>query len=379
MFNHMNIKKHIIVFSFAMFLFLVTIQPVGACSIQDLKDCDRQGLISLIRDLIKSRQMTDLDKFQATEIISNNLPYSIEFWTQADCSSARKWGYEVPDGYHEASCSNGNKGSHGGCPTCIMSKIKLDIFNSYCISNRAMWKTEYGFPNKYDSGENDYSEIVPKQVYHHLLSLPFRNSNKILRVYVSRDYYENKDCFVGEKIVVYNPESKASEVLMTMDSMSLGASAGGLFLPYQINKNDQIIFNSLTDGATRGNIGGYKIVSYADLTDVIIIPSDSAYFYDDFTKAVYLVDGTNSPQACMPGMHSNSQINYMDISNGKTEVFLAEENTSYEFERIDESNNILYFKSDKDSFVMNSPDCAWYKYSQQKSSTETESRSIKLP
>ncbi|MDD5639296.1 MAG: hypothetical protein PHR47_00620 [Candidatus Pacebacteria bacterium] len=70
------------------------------------------------------------EKFKATEIVSNNLPESIEFWTEANCpDKGLDWPYYTPEGYKVESCSYGEKGSHSGCKTCIMTKIKLQKIN----------------------------------------------------------------------------------------------------------------------------------------------------------------------------------------------------------------------------------------------------------
>lgn len=127
----MNIKKYIIALSFVAFSFFSSIPLVNAsCSLQSLKECDRAGLISVLTELIKYKQLNnkaDLVKFKATEIVSNNLPESIEFWTQAYCpGSGTRYDYiyNMP-GYILKSCEKGNDGSHGGCKTCIMSNIKF--------------------------------------------------------------------------------------------------------------------------------------------------------------------------------------------------------------------------------------------------------------
>lgn len=81
--------------------------------------------------------------FNATEIVFNNLPqsvilntkefgdadresFNIEFWTEANCPfEGNEYGYEVPSNMIFSNCEKGEKGSHGGCATCEMSKIKL--------------------------------------------------------------------------------------------------------------------------------------------------------------------------------------------------------------------------------------------------------------
>ncbi|MDD4410067.1 MAG: ankyrin repeat domain-containing protein [Candidatus Pacebacteria bacterium] len=106
------------------------IQPVNAaCSLQDLKRCNRQEIVSILTDLIKNRQLNNkanLVKFQATEIISNK-PERIEFWTQAYCpDSGTEYDYKYDYArYFLLSCEKGAEGSHGGCKTCVMSKIVL--------------------------------------------------------------------------------------------------------------------------------------------------------------------------------------------------------------------------------------------------------------
>lgn len=64
--------------------------------------------------------------FNVTELVSDNLPDSIEFWTTAYCPDAgTEYDYTVPQGYKVSSCVYGGNGSHGGCSGCVMTKIKL--------------------------------------------------------------------------------------------------------------------------------------------------------------------------------------------------------------------------------------------------------------
>ena len=68
----------------------------------------------------------DYSKFSATEVVSDNLPESVTFWTPAFCPSYNNsYAYKVPEGYEIASCEMGETGSHGGCSFCAMAKIKL--------------------------------------------------------------------------------------------------------------------------------------------------------------------------------------------------------------------------------------------------------------
>jgi hypothetical protein len=125
-------KKYYLLMCLIVTLLLISFQSISACSLKDLRSCDRSGLVSLIKELISQRVLSNenvMKNFQATEIVSNNLPNSIEFWTQAYCpSSGNKYDYILSDSnsyFKIGSCSQGVTGSHGGCKTCIMSKIKL--------------------------------------------------------------------------------------------------------------------------------------------------------------------------------------------------------------------------------------------------------------
>lgn len=63
--------------------------------------------------------------FKATEIISN-VSGHVEFWTEAYCpDSGTYYDYDKNNlrGYIIDSCEQGETGSHGGCKTCIMSKL----------------------------------------------------------------------------------------------------------------------------------------------------------------------------------------------------------------------------------------------------------------
>lgn len=127
----MNIKKYIILSFIASSFFSVNFVN-ASCSLQNIKECDREGLISIIKELISYKQLNnkaDLARFKATEIVANNLPESIEFWTQAYCPGSKtEYDYVLSDsnGYFKiSSCSQGATGSHGGCKTCTMSKIKI--------------------------------------------------------------------------------------------------------------------------------------------------------------------------------------------------------------------------------------------------------------
>jgi len=81
---------------------------------------------------IRAKSYTE---FNATEIVEDNLPYNITFWTEAHCPSLNGYGYKIPEGYELVSCEGGNVGSHGGCASCSMSKIKLKSKAEYAKFN----------------------------------------------------------------------------------------------------------------------------------------------------------------------------------------------------------------------------------------------------
>jgi hypothetical protein len=185
----MNYKKTLFTILAAILFFSISIGVANAsCSIKNLKDCDRAGLVSIIKELIMNRQPSNANdlmvRFEATELVSNNFPESIEFWTQADCPWALKWGYDIPyPGYNVASCSKGEKGSHGGCPTCIMSKIRLEKGDFEYLSNNwgAGWNGSYGFHYSYilnSHKEKTYSVSDKDGVFKMEFSIPLDELNE---------------------------------------------------------------------------------------------------------------------------------------------------------------------------------------------------------
>ncbi len=95
--------------------------------------CLRTWEEECIEEEENNKKMTDEEAkqyFHATEIVNNNLPESIEFWTEAYCpGSGTDYDYNVDNisvyYYSFDSCEQGETGSHGGCKNCIMSRIKI--------------------------------------------------------------------------------------------------------------------------------------------------------------------------------------------------------------------------------------------------------------
>jgi hypothetical protein len=68
----------------------------------------------------------DLSEFKVVELVENNLPNSITFWTTAYCpGDGTAFDYTIPTGYQKEFCISGPNGSHGGCSSCAMREIKL--------------------------------------------------------------------------------------------------------------------------------------------------------------------------------------------------------------------------------------------------------------
>ncbi|MFA6252280.1 MAG: hypothetical protein WCX74_02680 [Candidatus Paceibacterota bacterium] len=110
------------------------------------KKIDPSLILLGFKYLSAAEKLTDkniLAKFKATEIVSNNLPESIEFWTESYCPGNGfnyNYKFEGSDMYRYSfdSCEQGDTGSHGGCKACIMSKIKL-IKSSECEGNKKQY------------------------------------------------------------------------------------------------------------------------------------------------------------------------------------------------------------------------------------------------
>ncbi len=136
------------------------------------------------------------EKFSYTELINNNLPQDIEFWTQAYCPfSDPNYSYIIPYDFELLSCEKGRVGSHGGCSTCVMSKIKLrpkninDFYQSVDI--------EYAIESlnsvlkNYNLKKDDF-RIIDRYNSHLLIddsSTSFINKQIISIIQEKRNYY----------------------------------------------------------------------------------------------------------------------------------------------------------------------------------------------
>lgn len=73
------------------------------------------------------QQATEIDigDLHFSEVISNNLPVSVEGYSCASCSGT--YNYLCPTGYHRTECEYVEGGSHGCCASCIVVRVKCEI------------------------------------------------------------------------------------------------------------------------------------------------------------------------------------------------------------------------------------------------------------
>jgi len=253
--------------------------------------------------------------------------------------------------------------------SCYLPPIDVETTGYYEIKNK------YIYPNTYDAGINDYpTQIAPESAFYHLLSIPFNNSNSLLRVYTN-----SNNGIALLRLVKYSPSSGSSELLGDIRSET-GSNWGGIYIPIAISRNDShIIFEAHmgSPGAGGGSVTmGYAYLSLASKKyDVCgyMAPqkiANQAYFYDNFSKALFLTEGNNVPASGKPGPDYNSAIKFINIITGETKTLLEEPSTIYEITNIDERLGFMNFKS-----------CPWreYKFNCPTSDVATQNRFINLP
>ncbi len=185
--------------------------------------------------------------FKATEIVSNNLPHSIEFWTEAYCPDEETpYNYIVPEGYSFYSCdkSKQEKGTHGGCPTCIMSLIKLT--KNYLIY-------EGGFLCDYPE-EYECPEILldDNRLYHlekDLYSEIFNSNDKLKNHIEERVNIEFEQMLIRRGSFDKNSNNQVAIVSFCKDNCKINLEDGLKGLSYLENKgfNDFLIITEKED------------------------------------------------------------------------------------------------------------------------------------
>lgn len=261
---------------------------------------------------------------------------------------------------------------------CFMSPMLLaspevEIYKSQYPMNHYY---AYLFPNKFDSGNNDVSPLLPKD-HAHIFSLPFPNSKEVLRVYISPgyglnlnnqishaqsseidkiyDYLYRRTCDVKTYLFVYNPQKNSSTYLGLINTES-GASYGGLYIPYAIRAdNKAIILDAWMGDVAAG--GSWHDFAYAlmpirtDSKSSVIntyilrgIATRNAVFYDNFSKVIYIDEGSRTAQCIKPGPLNDGVIFYRDLLNPTKKITLADQpDTTYSDISVDEVNKTVSF------------------------------------
>jgi hypothetical protein len=121
------------------------------------------------------KEVGDAEEFLygATEFTDNNNFPTFEFWTEAYCPDSTKepqYNFQVPTGYNLTKCTEGEKGSHSGCITCVMSEIILekDVLD---ISNRAIRNGKYSEMTSWHFQEVNLENCTGEE-YKELVSYP---------------------------------------------------------------------------------------------------------------------------------------------------------------------------------------------------------------
>jgi hypothetical protein len=129
-----------------------------------------------VRDLNEE----DLKKFfKATEIINNN-KNEISFWIDSICPKDEEdYDFITPEGYNNPWCQVYEEeiGTHGGCPTCVLSKIILnDVDVYYC--RHSFCRNSIMYENSETPDSIDIS-VLEKE-----MSLEIFNSDEKIKEYI---------------------------------------------------------------------------------------------------------------------------------------------------------------------------------------------------
>lgn len=255
---------------------------------------------------------------------------------------------------------------------CFISPILL-------ASNLDDHYSSYLFPNHFDQGNHDTSPLLPKK-HAHILSVPFLNSDKTLRVYISPlapvkddlspDYNKSivkmikKGRWGGEfdigdykaYLFVYSPQQNLSTYLGIINPESQTGNSGALYVPYAIRgDNKAIILDAWMGGPAAG--GGSTDYGYALMPIRIAskntainhyilraIATRKAVFYDHFNKVTFIDEGGKTPPCSKPGPANDAIIYYRNLLHPTTKRILAEKpNTVYSNINVDEVSKTVSF------------------------------------
>ena len=165
------------------------------------------------------KDLEKYSKFSATEVVEDNLPESITFWSPAFCPDRyTNYVYSAPEGYELVSCEMGQTGTHGGCSYCAMSKIKLKANKKTDISGAYIKITSPKMEEALVVGETYKIQFETNRIKSMYLS---HNSGE--GAMLIRDEVPSKTGFFELKIPEhYNKKDKI--VIMVWDSLNDGVS-----------------------------------------------------------------------------------------------------------------------------------------------------------
>lgn len=229
------------------------------------------------------------------------------------------------------------------------------------LANTLSHYSPYLFPNKFDQGQNDTSPLLPKD-HAHILSLPFLNTNKVLRVYFNslapaKDYLSSENAsYYNAYLFVYNPQGNTSTYLGVMNPESQTGNSGALYIPYALRGDNKAITLDAwmgDPGAGGGSTDyGYALmpILLASKSTVINhsivrgIATRNAVFYDHFNKVIYIDEGGKTAACAKPGPTNDAVIFYRNLLHPTKKRILAEQpNTTYSHINVDEVNKTVSF------------------------------------
>lgn len=298
-------------------------------------------------EIVKSDDKDIKERFKATEIVSNNLPESIEFWTEAYCPGSDT-SYDYPldltgnSEYLLSSCESGEIGSHDGCKTCVMSKVKLtrrtcesdtqeyikinskNYFISTIGCNQEVTKIYHNHSVQFIEGRPSFEYDYNFDAVNDITVVTDNAQNNSCNIYL---YDFKKDKFVyNEKLSSLNcPAVDVSKKRVihflkygagNWDSMTYGYTDGKFYL---IDASSSSSFEGVTNYMC--NIDEKNIISGESILIDSVICGNI-----DFIKKV--LDNTNS-----------YDIDFKD-SNNKTALDYAKEKKDFSIVRILEEGNI---------------------------------------
>lgn len=238
--------------------------------------------------------------FKATEIVHFNIldSYNIDFWAESNCPYGGKgYEYQVPKGYGLGYCEAGEKGSHGGCKTCEMSKINLvwgrqspeSLFSEKKnISNKISRQTfsekditieripidDIIFSN--DEKIKDYFSKEINDINKNYIEIKrikdLANDNEIIFLSYSTQNCMGGNC-LGGNIALY----KANDYYWEIDSIGKGIGNidnGDGYWPLILKKlNDNYLLGTTVIGCCAG------CVSISGATILLTVESGKFYYY----------------------------------------------------------------------------------------------------